>query len=121
MQPQFETRLDATTYPDSEPWFKRFLVPLSKILFTLQKMLANGLTFADNFNAAIVNATLTHNTALSVANPLSNKPVGIVYLQSDLPLSAPVSAQLSSASVTLTASYVGGSGTGNVRLLFVGG
>ena len=80
----FEVSLIATSkaYTELQP----FIEYVNGLADNTIRILRNGITLADNINCSIITQTMTPNQPLSFA--VSARPVGVIVLQSDRPVTS---------------------------------
>jgi hypothetical protein len=98
----FEVSLIATSkaYTELQP----FIDYVNGLADNTIRILRNGITLADNLNCQIITQKLTPNIALTFA--VNARPIGIIILQSDAPVTSFVwqSGDANQVSATITSS-----------------
>jgi hypothetical protein len=124
-------REDLTDAPKGE-WLDILLTSINQALEQITQALQQNLSITDNTTSAIKSFRMTHGEELLIKNPLSGRPRGIVHI--GVTATATGSREVvasfdwsfsndgnSQSQLKLTATFVSGSGTADVNLLFIGG
>lgn len=81
MKVQGFRRLNVEDFQDAPEWFHRFLESYNETLEHLYTLLANNLTFEDNFNCEVKSFKIKDNTPVTVAlTSLKGRPSGVFLL-----------------------------------------